>query len=681
MAEPIANALSVLKFNAYQTPDFRERKGKPWILFGEKNDYPDYLVTLYQQSSKHSAIINGKVDYIIGKGWQPAESLEDENLIKRANDFIDRPNEEEDLMELSSKIALDLELFGGCAIKIKKNKGGDIIREHCPFHHLRTNEDRDEFFYTRNWKTIKPENNKDYTEYPAYRDKTGQGESIFYYIQYSPKTSEFPVYPLPEYIGCIPYIEIDYEIGNFHLNNIKNSFWGSFLMNFYNGIPNEEDQLALEKKIKKKFAGTDNAGRFILNFSDGKDFGADIQALTPNEMDKLFDQLNKTVQQEIFTGHKVTSPMLFGIKTEGQLGGRSEIVEAYEIFKNTYIQNRQKQLADIFNYLLTGNRLADNIQIIGKEPIQEKVSLDVVAQKMSDNEIREQAGLPPVEEAAADPSEDIKNKLSAMPPLLATKVLDTMTQDEIRMLAGLAPLPPGTVLPPRTSSDVPMKKQFSKEDEARVIEQFSQIGRPANDFNIIKVRRIWFSSDEDINGLVIKENKLLKQCFGNAVSGKVDDLSAKVLQYLDKNPDADAKEIAAALNIDTKKVNDAIQSLVEADYLMKDGNEWLITDSGADVLPPTDLPITSISVKYRYAKDPTLPGPVLLPTSREFCREIIGMDKLYDRKEIEKISNRMDYSVFLFRGGWYHNPQTNDTTPYCRHIWEQVVVTERRKGE
>lgn len=581
----ISNSIAVMKFKAYQAPSFVERKGKDYVLYGEKNDYPDYLIQLFQKSSKHSAIVHGKVDYIIGEGWQVHNNLLNEKTKKSIQQYVDNANEDESLMVVAEKCALDIEIFGGCAIQVTKSKGGSMALNHIAFHHLRTNVDEDKFYYTKKWSSLNPEKNGDYQVLPAYDGSWKQSTSVFYFKQYSPKTSESPVYPLPEYLGSIPYIEIDYEIANFHLNNIKNSFWGSFLINFYNGIPSEEEQLAIEKKIAKKFSGTDNAGRFIANYADGKDRGADMIALTPNDMDKLFSQLNQQVQQEIFTGHKVTSPMLFGIRTEGQLGGRSEIVEAYEIFKKQYIQGKQRQLEDIFNYLYCGNRHERNITLIEKKPIEVEL---------------------PISEAGAE---------AVLTPTEIRQILKDRFNLNINPAIPQGQLPGADILP--KPSPKPPVGSFNDQDavkkkEHRLLEKLSMLGEPASRYEVLKSRPIRFCEDEPLN---------------------------------------------------------EVQFAIEANPI-----SGTIGNNGA-----SGSTITKIGVKYRYAKDPSAPGDLIIPTTRNFCRDLIAMDKLFSRDEIEKLSAEEGYSVFLYRGGWYHNPDTGRTTPYCRHLWEQVVVKERNQ--
>lgn len=667
--------LKVMKFNAYKEPDFKEKKAGgalKYIQFGENNDYPEYLIRLFQRSAKHSAIITGKVDYIKGNGWETEEGN------TAAQSFIDAPNSTETLSELTDKAAMDLEIHNGFAFEVIPTYGGGKKLSHIAWQNLRTNADKSEFYYTKDWTKNDPSKNEDWQVFKPFNPKEQTTDkTLFYYCGYSPKVSKHPVYPLPDYIACIPYIEVDSEIANFHLNNIKSGIWGNFIFNFYNGIPNEEAQAEIEKRIGRNFSGT-SGKRFMLNFADGKDRGMEAEPLASNDTDKLFDQLNQTVQQEIFSGHKVTSPMLFGIKTEGQLGGRTEMLTAYELFKNAYIRGRQDIIEDAVNYIYSGNRHQRILKLLEKEPIQETLDMQYVVPKMSDNEVRAMAGLPPIEAAAVDPSKDVLNKLNTMSPLVATKVLDSLTEDEVRGLAGLPPInkPLNAPVPAVSSATTTSYHRHgfaNEEQEARVIQRFEQAGRPASDFEVLKTRRMWFRSMDEVEQ---RENRLMYQCFATPVSGEAASLPLSILKILDKTPDASPKEIAKQLKIAVDEVEKIINDLLEANYIETVGKKLTVTDSGTELLPPVEKK-TVISIKYRYDKDPSVPGPVLLPTSRDFCRKLIQMDKLYDRKEIEAISSEEDYNVFLFRGGWYHNPRTNETTPYCRHEWVQVVVTEK----
>jgi len=101
-----------------------------------------------------------------------------------------------------------------------------------------------------------------------------------------------------------------------------------------------------------------------------------------------------------------------------------------------------------------------------------------------------------------------------------------------------------------------------------------------------------------------------------------------------------------------------------------------ITDDGRDKI--TNPKVTSILAMYDYRKRPEAAGPTLKETSREFCKKVIGLDRYYSRADIQKISDRLGYSVFDFAGGfWNHGGNSGVITPYCRHEWRLNLVRKK----
>ena len=307
-------------------------------------------------------------------------------------------NVEETLDDILEKAALDMEIFGGFALQVIYTKGTGKIAEiyHVDFSKIRASHDGSFYYFSNDWskyhQSLEDTGLKGFNPFnPA---KPG-GTQLLYFKEYRPRLE---VYPIPDYIGCIPYIEIDYEIANYHLNNIKNGFWGSFMINFNNGVPPLEEQQVIERQLKNKFTGSNNAGRFVLNFSDDKTKAPDLMPVQIPDMDKQFTLLNDSVQQEIFTGHKITSPMLFGIKTAGQLGGRDELRESAELFQNTYINHKQQLLNRVFNSLLQANDISTNpLRILPLTPVSWQLPDNIIATAMTKDEVRENIGLKPLQ--------------------------------------------------------------------------------------------------------------------------------------------------------------------------------------------------------------------------------------------------------------------------------------------
>jgi hypothetical protein len=251
--------------------------------------------------------------------------------------------------------------------------------------------DGSKFYYADEWKEFgEPEG---ITEYMPFDPEKRLGKQLFYYCSYAPSVR---YYPIPEYLGALAYIETDARIANYHVNNLRNGFLGGFLFNFNNGVPSNEEQREIKRQLQKQLKG-DDGERIVVNFNDSADTGLKIEPLNANDLDKQFNILNETIQTEIFVAHRVTSPMLFGVRVSGQLGGRSELVEAYELFKAVYVNDRVQKLEKVFNYIFSFNGLGV-LEIEPTEPITERLTEQSLLQIMTKDELREKAGLPPLAE-------------------------------------------------------------------------------------------------------------------------------------------------------------------------------------------------------------------------------------------------------------------------------------------
>jgi hypothetical protein len=373
-------------------PEYKVANGKDYVMYGEGNRYPDYLLEMYQRSAKHNAIVNGKVNYITGKGWTYEADKVPSEMLGELNRLMENPNPYDDLNDILYKTTLDFEIFNGFALEIVWNMNGKISQiAHKNFGNLRRNVDGSKFYCADEWKEFgDPEG---LTEYMPFDPENRLGKQLFYYCSYAPSVR---YYPIPEYLGALAYIETDARIANYHVNNLRNGFLGGFLFNFNNGVPSNEEQREIKRQLQKQLKG-DDGERIVVNFNDSADTGLKIEPLNANDLDKQFNILNETIQTEIFVAHRVTSPMLFGVRVSGQLGGRSELVEAYELFKAVYVNDRVQKLEKVFNYIFSFNGLGV-LEIEPTEPITERLTEQSLLQIMTKDELREKAGLPPLAE-------------------------------------------------------------------------------------------------------------------------------------------------------------------------------------------------------------------------------------------------------------------------------------------
>jgi len=354
------NNTIVIKFADSKVPVFKEVSGKDVIYYGEDNAYPQYLIYLYNKSSKHNAIINGKSNYIFGKGLKIENDPKGQYILSKCNSFG------ESLNEVSLKSIIDIEIFGGYRLKVVYDGLGNVAEIfHLPFQNVRKTKEGNfaiSEFWGNPYNRVKPVIYAPFD--PVAKGRTVQ---VFEYNEYRPDTYH---YPLPGYLGSINYIETDIRISIYHLSAISNGMFPSKLIQFFNGEPNEEGKKKMGNDWRGNFQGAENTGKVILAFNSDPAKAVQITDLSATDLDKQFVILNETVQQEIFSGHSITTPSLFGVMTPGKLGESTQLKEGFEIFKNTYVQLKQTRFEESINYItsfmgVNGDYVLKNIDPIG----------------------------------------------------------------------------------------------------------------------------------------------------------------------------------------------------------------------------------------------------------------------------------------------------------------------------
>jgi hypothetical protein len=685
----------------HKVPVMLENRSGKYITYGFANEYPYYLLDNYRRSSKHNAIVNGKVNYIMGGGWQAGDDLTVEQQARFIK-FFDGMSSTEDLNDITEKLVLDLELFNGFAVAVTWSKLGTIAKmEHVPFEKIRVDKEEKMFqvadWYNDDMMQLFPKVG-DIEKIPAFDPENRLGKQLFYYRVYAAGVKH---YPLPEYIGGNAWIEADVQVANFHNNNLRNNFWGGYLINFNNGIPTPEEQGDIETQIKRKFSGTDNAGRFVVTFNDEAANAPTLEPLTPSDMDKQFEVLNKSIQQEIFIAHRVTNPMLFGVKTEGQLGGRNELVEGYELFKATYVNDRVRKVERMINYLGSFNGV-EGMELIPVEPITERLSEQALLQIMTQDELREKAGLQPLEKPAdvvgpnpqpdeqpqaveALQSNDNIKKLSGREYQNLMRIVRQYMQDKITLEMARTMLSAGFGL---SSQEIDtmlgvQAQEFSEptwgeeddedygwgEEEFKVLEVVaSKFGCHADDYHVMHSKPMRFDTN-------IEEN--IRLAFAELGEEEVE-LDKKIEAYRKKNREASVEEMAKEFGVSKAKVAKRVAYLITKDrYPISRAVDNIAEQNLPKNVKEVAEPVLEVRYKYSWAtgfsnKDKG--------SSRQFCKvmlDLAGQGKVYTRDDIDGISAIMGYSVWNRRGGWYHTP-SGVNRPQCRHVWEQQLVI--RKG-
>ena len=650
-----------VQFDQAQQPKFEEKRGRNYIEFGERNNYPNYLIDLYGESPKHGAIIKGKVNYIFGKGF--------EDITQKANTRGETWN------QILKRSILDDELQGGYYLQIIYNALGKIKDVfHIEFQKVRASKDLSCFYVKNDWSVSdfkeKPR------EYPAFNINNPTGAQILFVKQYNPKSD---VYPLPSYFQGLNYIESDIQVSRHILGNAKHNFVATKLINFNNGLPQEEEQADVEMDLKRKFTNHDG-DRVVIAFNPSRENAVDIVSLGETSLTKEdFTNVNNLIQQEIFSCHQVTSPMLFGIKTEGQLGGRSEIRDAYQIFANTYVNERQQEHEVTFTKLMNLAGIPGDHYIIPVEPLSFEFSEAIMSANMTREEIREKLGLKsemPTDATGTPIAQPVQanatlTNLSGRQHQNVMRIVRQFANGKINKAQASLMLKNGFGF---TDADVdtflgvdedPATEQaFASMQDELLLSEFAACGDNVNDFEVLETheaKNYEKFADEEIN--VLKAN---------------------VLDLISKDKRVTPEVMAKVLNKSVEQIDNALEALKLEGYLVQTGMEIsILAPNYTPVVRKLTEPLkkipggdkatkTEVLLRYTYS------GP-RDSKNRPFCARMLELaeKKLWSRSDIENISERLGYSVWDRRGGWFTEPNGNHR-PYCRHRWDVKIVTRKK---
>jgi len=386
------------------SPIVQEVRGRDWIEYGTenwRNLYPQFLIDLYYSSSISAAIINATAEMIAGEALV-IEDNEDRNLEARIKlqNFIDRANGNESLHEVLKKVAFDFKLQGAFALNIVWSKDRTQIAE---LYHVAVEKVRccrpDEFGKTKgyyisaDWGNTR-QNKPYYVPRFNVNDRTSANQ-ILYSGLYSPNMNS---YFTPDYVSCNNWALIDSRVSEYHLNNISNGFAGSFMISFANGIPTQEERLQIEQSLTDKFCSESNAGKFVLTFSDDKTRTPEITPISTSDLDKSYLALQELLTQNILSGHRCTSPMLMGIKSDTGLGNNAdELNSAANFYLNTVVKPYQDQIVKQLRKIFQVNDMDMPVNFVQLKPITVKFTSEDLKAVMTQDEIREELGLEPLE--------------------------------------------------------------------------------------------------------------------------------------------------------------------------------------------------------------------------------------------------------------------------------------------
>jgi hypothetical protein len=362
------NDMSNLKFiqlETYTSPTIVEQKNKEWVEYGQDNNYYQYLIDLYYGSATNNACIKGISDLIYGDG------LEVVRADRHLGGYLDlKKLFHEDCLR---NAAMDLKMLGQCAIHLVKSKDRKkyVKAEHWAIQTLRPEKCNDKgeiegYYFAPDWSKLK--RGQKPHRFAAFGFDDSATECVLVIKPYS--TGNYYFSPV-DYQGGTQWAELETEISNYHINNIKNGMAPSMLINFNNGQPPAEVKDMIEAQIINKFTGSSNTGKFILSFNDNAESKADITPVQLSDAHNQYQFLSTESMQKVMMSHRVTSPMLLGIKDQTGFGNNAEELKTASIlFDNTVIRPFQRLLLDGVRKIMNANGYNLDIYFKTLQPLE-----------------------------------------------------------------------------------------------------------------------------------------------------------------------------------------------------------------------------------------------------------------------------------------------------------------------
>lgn len=343
------SAIDPFKTSAIPTPKEEETRGQDWVVYGEKNGYPNFLYSLYQDDATLQSIVDGMIDFCKGEeihlgidlGWG-------EDIVNRTGQHVE---------EFANKCFSDLAIFGGYYIQVIRSNDKSVKELYwLDYRFVRTDKDNQTFYYSEDFASNKSYGRCKTLVYPKFIPDADVDTSIYFFK----RSQSRGVYALPIYNGAIKSIVTDMKINNFSLNEVENNFTASALINFCNGVPDDKVKEEIERDLEEKFQGSENAGRFLISYNVDQEHATKIERIQADDFDKRYEALQKRVQSQIFVSFRAT-PMLFGLPLENGGFAGNEYASSLAIFNRGVVKPAQNSFKNVMDKIFG---ISNSIEIV-----------------------------------------------------------------------------------------------------------------------------------------------------------------------------------------------------------------------------------------------------------------------------------------------------------------------------
>lgn len=331
------SAIDPFKVSAIPSAKETEGRGQNWVVYGDKNAYPNFLYSLYQDDATLQSIIDGQIDYCKGEEIHLAIDLGwGEDIVNRTGEHVE---------DFAEKCFSDLAIFGGYYIQVIRDNSGSIKELYwLDYRFMRTDKDNQTFYYSEDFESEKSYGRCKTLVYPKFIQDATVETSVYFYK----RSQSRGTYATPIYNGAIKSIVTDMKINNFSLNEVENNFTASALINFCNGIPDDKIKEEIERDLEEKFQGSENAGRFLISYNVDQEHATQIERIQADDFDKRYEALQRRVQSQIYVSMRA-NPQLFGMPVEGTGFAGQEYQAAYALYNQSVIRPSQKAFVNVMD--------------------------------------------------------------------------------------------------------------------------------------------------------------------------------------------------------------------------------------------------------------------------------------------------------------------------------------------
>ncbi|MCA6445474.1 MAG: hypothetical protein IM600_18750 [Bacteroidetes bacterium] len=701
--------------------ELREDLGNDIIKWGKKNDWGNYLLGLATSQSEHGAILKTKAKYLTGL------EIETDNL--EAQKFLKYANPKESWLDLSKKLDIDDVTFGAVAVKVIPNVfGKPLYFYHVDYGKLRVSRCGNYLDYSNDWQVneyIEPR-----IRYPRYYDGIKK-PSILILMDYFPTSKRFEeFYAKPSYNSTLTDIDTYVRISTYFNNLVQNNFGKSAIVTVFKDDPTDPEKQYIKANVKNETEGEESAGGSLVVFTDRNGKGAEVQELSGSNLDKQYQEVMKNLREKIIIAHEI-NPALAGLATDGKLGisHSKEIQQAHELYIKKWAipaQAKKIGLLEKMFSLKTGQPGKELFKIKQLDWIAEELDYTnpTLQNILSKDEIRsfisKKFNLELQDSIKVSNTNDSLNSLS---PLVATKVLEKMSDAEIRSLILLPSNTPESQVQQTGNEFMSKLSRRQISNMMRLVDDYEQ-GKKNLNQTIILLKAFGLTEEQakqfislDINegtteptqmskcGCNVKlskdkrdkENLFIKLAYENAHDINEEDevletfevtpltmdinlrmaaqpkftvnqLRNAILTQFRGNPEITAEEISELFGVDVAFVQEQIEWLVSKRLLDSNVNGLNPTEKGFD---KKNKEIKEVYTEYYYDKREGVSGPVILPTTRDFCKQMYALHsenkKALTLKQIERIKNEFGDNAWDYSGGFWNDGK--EIQNKCRHAW------------